>query len=55
MPIAALLAGDDRIVDNERVSQLLAGHRTETLRGGHALVLESPALVAERLVAAIAA
>jgi pimeloyl-ACP methyl ester carboxylesterase len=54
MPIAALLAGDDRIVDNHRVSQLLAGHPIETLRGGHALVLESPALVAERVVAAIA-
>ena len=53
VPVTTFLAAQDRIVDNDRIAALLPGHPVQVLPGGHALVLESPALVAERTVAAI--
>jgi pimeloyl-ACP methyl ester carboxylesterase len=50
VPTTVLLAAEDRIIDNEGVRRLLPDARTVTLRGGHALVLESPALVADEIV-----
>ena len=49
VPMHTFLASDDQIIDNDAVAKLLRRGPIETLEGGHALILEAPALVAERL------
>lgn len=53
MPISVMLASDDKIVDNLAVERLFGGHEVVVARGGHALVLESPELVADFVSAAL--
>ncbi|MEO6951018.1 MAG: alpha/beta fold hydrolase [Polyangia bacterium] len=54
VPITTLLADSDRIVDNATVERLLAPRQIVRLPGEHALVLEAPALLADRLVSLLA-
>lgn len=50
LPIATLLASEDKIVDNARLTQLLGKWPLETLDGGHAIVMEQPDRVADFIV-----
>lgn len=54
LPIITLLADSDRIVDNAKVEALLAPRQVVRLPGEHALVLEAPTLLADRLVSLLA-
>jgi len=54
MPHTTILADRDRIVDNDAVTRLVTEGTIARLPGGHAVVLETPESVAERVAAAIA-
>jgi len=53
VPRTTILAEGDRIVDNVATAALVAGAPIVRVPGGHALVLESPARIAELVAAAI--
>lgn len=52
MPITTFLAATDHIVDNAAIRKLVRGPVIE-VSGGHALILETPDAIADRLVAAL--
>ena len=49
-PIRCLLATDDRLIDNTRTGELMAGRQVERISGAHAIVLEQPRRLAELLL-----
>jgi len=53
VPTTVILARGDRLIDNLGIERMIAPRTAEYLAGGHALVLESPDVLAERVARAL--